>query len=312
MFHLQKFTPQDFEQAVQYFNAALEIDPDYALAHAGIARVWLYRNQFGVVLPSEAIPQAQVALERALELDDSLAEAHLVLASITTWYEWDWAAAGVAFKRALALNPNYAEALVFYSHFLAILGRAEESTAQIERALELDPLNPFFQGLYGIQIGMTGRLEDAIAQLRRTHELAPGFNFGRLALAYMLHLAGRKEEALAEVRTHYRSLGDEEILDALDRGESQAGYEGAMRGAADVFAERSRSQRVQPGVVSMHYEQAGDIKRALEWLERGYELRDPDMPYIGATPISEEIRAQPGYQDLLRRMNLPDVTAERG
>jgi serine/threonine-protein kinase len=312
-FHLQQFTPRDFELALQYFETAVQIDPDYALGHTGVARVWLYRNQFGLEPPSAAIPQAQAALKRALELDDSLAEAYLVLASTTAWYEWDWEPAELAFKRAIELNPNYAEARVFYSHFLAFLGRAEASSAQIEKALELDPLNPFYQGLYGIQISMTGRLEDAIAQIRRTHEIAPGFNFGRFALAEMLDLVGRKEEAMVEIRTHYRGLGDEEILEALDRGEGETGYKGAMRAAADLLAERSLTQGgVSIQDISVLYESAGEFDQALEWLERGYESRDPDMPYIGAMPVSEELRAKPGFQDLLRRMNLPDVVSTRG
>jgi serine/threonine-protein kinase len=312
-FHLQQFTPQDFELALQYFQTAVEIEPAYALGHTGVARVWLYRNQFGLVAPSAAIPQAQAALRTALELDDSLADAQLLLASTKTWYEWDWEGAEVAFKRALELNPNFAEARVFYSHYLAFLGRAEESTEQIERALELDPLNPFYQGLYGIQISMTGGIEDAIAQIRHTHEMAPGFDFGRLALAEMLDLVGRKEEALMEIRTHYGGIGDEEILEALDRGEAEAGYKGAMRAAADLLAERSLTQGgVLIQDISVHYERAGDIDRALEWMERGYESRDPDMPYIGAMPLSEELRAKPGFQDLLRRMNLPDVGSTRG
>jgi serine/threonine-protein kinase len=311
-FHLQQFTPQDFELALQYFQTAVEIDPDYALAHTGVARVWLYRNQFGLVAPSAAIPQAQAALRTALELDDSLAEAQLVDASIAAWYEWNWEAAEVAFKRAIELNPSYAEARAFYSHFLAFLGRAGESTAQIEMALTLDPLNPLYQGLYGIQISMTGRLEDAIAQIRRTHEMAPGFDFGRLTLAEMLHLVGRQEEALTEIRTHYRNIGDLEVLGALDGGGADAGYEGARRAAAELLAERSLTQGgVSTQDISVHYEAAGDFGRALEWMERGYESRDPDMPYLAAMPLSEELRAEPGFQDLLRRMNLRDVRSMR-
>jgi serine/threonine-protein kinase len=306
-FHLQKFTPQDFDLALQYFETAVEIDPDYALAHAGIASAWIYINQLGVAPPSEAIPKVQPALARALEIDPLLADAHLVQAQLSQVWDWDWDAVDESYRRAIELKPNFADAYIFYSHFLSLMGRGEEGTAAAQRALELDPLNPFYHGLYGIQISLTGDIDDAVAQIRRAHEMAPGFNFGRQSLAYILGYAGRREESLAEMRTHYAIVEDQHALEAIDRGELEAGYEGAMKAVADVLAERSKSIWVHNFDVFMLYDLAGEVEQALEWLESGYEVRDPDMHYLGALWLSEEVRDEPGYHDLLRRMDLQDV-----
>jgi len=307
MFHLRKFTPQDFDLALQYFESALEIDPEYALAHAGVASAWIYINQLGVVPPSEAIPNAQPALARALELDPLLADAHLVQAHLLIVWDRDWEASDESFRRALELNPNFADALIFHSHVLTFMGRAEEGTQSAKRALELDPLNPFYQGLYGIQMSLAGDLEGAIDQVRLAHEMAPGFNFARQSLAHFLGYAGRLEESLAELRTHYQIVEDQEILDAIDRGEASGGYQGAMKAVADIIESRSESTWVHNFDVFMLLDLAGEVDRCLEWLERGYELHDPDMQYLGSIPLSEELRAEPQYEDLLRRLNLQDL-----
>ena len=172
-FHLEQFTAQDFDAALRFFETALEIDPDYAPAYSGIADVWSYRKQWGLVEPDEAAVEIEQALARALELDDSLAEAHASLAGHKTWHEWDWDGGEEEFLRALELNPNLAGARIFYSHLLTILGRASEGTAQAERALELDPLNPFFQTLQGVQQIMAGRLDEGIATCRSALEKQP-------------------------------------------------------------------------------------------------------------------------------------------
>jgi len=173
-FHLEQFTVQDFDAALRFFESALETDPDYAPAYSGIADVWMYRKQWGLVEPSEAAAEIEKALARALELDDFLADAHASLAGHRTWHEWDWEGGEEEFLRALELSPSLAGARIFYSHLLTILGRVPEGTAQAERALELDPLNPFFQALQGVQLMMAGRLDEGIALCRNALEKTRG------------------------------------------------------------------------------------------------------------------------------------------
>ncbi|MDH3255516.1 MAG: protein kinase, partial [Acidobacteriota bacterium] len=149
LFHLQQFNPRGFDAAQKYFEAALEIAPDYAPASVGMARVWSFRNQFGLAKPGEIAPLRRELIDRALALDDSLADAHLAEANFRVWYEFDWKGGEESFLRALELNPNYAEARIFYAHLLTIVGRIGEAREQAERALDLDPLNPFFKALAG-------------------------------------------------------------------------------------------------------------------------------------------------------------------
>jgi len=139
--HWYKLTPQDFETALQNFELALQKDPNYALAHTGVALVWGTRALFGIVPPNKAVPLAKAAAEKAVELDNTLAEAHYALAVIRAWGEWDWENAETAFLRAIELNPNYPDVHAYYSLFLSIMGRTEEALPYIERALELDPVS---------------------------------------------------------------------------------------------------------------------------------------------------------------------------
>ncbi len=307
-FHLEQFTVQDFDAAFRFFETALEIDPDYAPAYSGIADVWMYRKQWGLVEPNEAAAEIDKALARALELDDSLADAHASLAGHRTWHEWDWEGGEEEFLRALELNPNLAGARIFYSHLLTILGRASEGTAQAERALELDPLNPFFQALQGVQQIMAGRIDEGIATCRSALENNPGLGFAHRPLWGAYFSKGLFEEALVEVKAVFASAADQETVEALDRGWTEGGYVGAMRAAAELLELRSRTEFVAPTALAALYAYAGDPEKALEWLERGYEIRDPDMPYIGALKVlfSADESHDPRYQDILRRMNLPE------
>jgi serine/threonine-protein kinase len=310
-FHLQKFTPQDFQLALEYFQTAGEIDPGHALAHVGLAKSWVFANQAGTLAPREANPRVREPLERALELDDSSAEAHFVQACWLAWHDFDWQAAEREFRRTLELNPNHAEAHMLFSHFLTLMGRPDEGTGHALRSLELDPFNPFYQGLHAVQIGLTGNLPAAIDQMQRTHEMAPGFDFGRLALAFMLAALDRQEESLAETRTHFANVGDTEVVEALDRGESEAGFEGAMGALAATLEQRALTRWVPRLPLMWFNEHAGDVDAAIAWLEDGYATRDPNMPYIGALWFKPETRERPEFRELLRKLDLPDLLRGR-
>ena len=175
----------------------------------------------------------------------------------------------------------------------------EVHAAQIERALELDPLNPLFQGLYGVQLLIAHRYDDAIFQLRKT-------SFGGSPLIGALHHQGRYEEAMEETTAGFAKRGDTEVVEALERGYAEAGYEAAMRSAAEILVARSRTTYVSPMPILQLFEMAGDKEKALEWLEKAFEEHNPNMPYIGTRPWSDSLRDDPRFQDLLRRMNFPE------
>ena len=305
-FHRGKMGPGDLETALQYFELALEKDPDYAPAHAGTALLW-GTLQIGGALPhAEANPKAKAAALRAVELDSSLAMAHRSLGAIRAWGEWDWEGADEAFRRAIELDPSAPEARAGYSHLLNIMKRPDEAMAQIERAMELDPLNPMIQAFYSIDLVFVRRYDEAIAQAQKTLRTAPNHHVAMTALFVAYHHKGMYEEALAAIKAFYAVLGLKEVEDALDRGYAEGGYQGAMNLAAEVLAANSEKVSVKPTDIAIAFIYAGNHERAIEWLERGFEAHDPGMPYLNCQPVFDSLRDDPRFKDILRRMNLPE------
>ncbi|MCJ7503380.1 MAG: protein kinase, partial [Acidobacteriia bacterium] len=299
-----RFSPQDIEAALEYFELALKKDPNYAPAHSGVALVWIGRQQVGYTAPREAGPKAKAAALKAVELDSTLAQAHSSLASVNYLYEWDWAGADVEFKRAIELNPNFPDARALYSHYLMIMKRPEEAMAQIQRALELDPFTALFQVWYVSDLESADRYDEAIVQIRKALRTSPGVPFfAHWSLSGYLFRKAMYEESLAEMKAYY--AGDREMEEALTQGYAQSGYRGVMRRAADILAARARKTYVVPTDVASLYVMAGEKAQALEWLEKGFEVRDPNMPYVDVYQIFDSLHNTPRFQSLLRRMNLP-------
>ena len=307
-FQWSQLSPENLETALQYFELALEIDPNYALAYAGIAQVWGARQVFGLVPPREAMSGGKAAALRALELDSTLAEAQFVLAAVRTWGDWDWKGAETAFRRATALKPNYGQARAYYSDFLTLMRRPEEATVHIERALELDPLNSLFQGLYGLHLMRERRYDDAIVQYRSALRTAPNFRTALGGLWHAFHAKRMYQEALAAAKARF--AGDPEAEEALARGYAAGGYPEAMRLAAETLAARSRTTYVQPTVIASLYAYAGDSDRALEWLGKAHDERDPVLVGLSVGPRWDSLRDDPRFQELLRRLNLPGTNDE--
>jgi tetratricopeptide (TPR) repeat protein len=255
------------------------------------------------VPPSEAAPKARAAILKALALDENAFEAHRVLAGIMTWTDWDWTAAERAWNKVLALQPNEADALSTHSHYLMHMGRQDEAMKEIERAVELDPFNPKILSFQAQDLLYVRRYDEAIAAARAAQKLQPDAPVARTALLGALFMGGLLDEALAVEKRHFG--GDPELMSAMERGRSEAGYPGAKKRLADVLAARFGKPG---GVTSYHlanlYLHAGDRANALDWLERAYGAHDPNMPYLGQ-PQFDSVRADPRFRDLLRRVGLP-------
>ena len=302
--HWYKLTPGDMDAAQHYFEVALAKDPNYALAHAGIALVWLGRSQTGLISPREAAAKGKPAIMKAVELDDTIAETHYVLACFRTWSDWDWVGAEPEFKRAIGLNPSFPDAPAYYSHFLMHMGRSEEALAQIRRALELDPFNALFRGLLGVDLLYLRRHDDAIAQARTALQTSPGDGIASGVLWYAFAAKGMHKEAYPEYKAMMKLYGDRELDEALDRGYKEAGYREAMQRAADALIVHFQKSYANPTDVAQALIEAGEPSRALEWLEKGYDVRDQSMPYLGL-PIYDSVRGDPRFTALLHKMNLP-------
>jgi len=303
--HWYKLTPQDLEAALQYFETALQKDPNYALAHTGVASVWATRALFGLAPRNKAEPLARAAVEKAMELDNTLAETYYVLAGIRTWSEWDWEGGETAFKRALELNPNFPDAHAYYSLFLSIMGRTEETLPHIERALELDPFNALFHALYANVLGYLRRYDDSIAAAHTALAIQPDNPIATSALQVSYIMKGMRDEQLAIQRA--RIALDPERVAAFDRGLEEGGYEGAQRGIADLVAARygKPGRWVFDAVgIALRYLDAGDYDLSIDWLEKAYEEREFGLSGLSG-PLWDPLRSDPRFQELLRRIGLP-------
>jgi serine/threonine-protein kinase len=305
MFHWRRSTLRDLQAAKQYFDFALQKDPGYALAHVGIANVWIGLQQHGFVPASEATPLAKAAAAKALALDTTLAEVHSTLAFIKCWSDWDWPGAETGFRQAIQLNRNEPQARAYYSHLLHILGRPREAMAQIDSALELDPLNSLFRSLYAMDLMYARRFDDAIMLLRRTLQTEPTNTVALATLRSAYHEKGMYKEALDIWKASLEAKGDTVAEAALARGYAEGGYSRALSRMAETLVERSRTSHVTPWQIGTLYTRAGKNEEALDWLEKAFEARDPNVPYLSVDPIFDDLRANPRFQDLIRRLNLP-------
>ena len=185
--------------------------------------------------PSEATPKVKAAALKALELDNTLAEVHFVLAAISAWVDWDWLGAERAFRRAIELNPSYPEPRIYYAHYLNIMGRSKEAAPEADRALELDPLNALFQGLYAMHLMCLRRYDDAVALLRKILDTAPNDAIALSTLRSAYHMKRMYKEALEIWKASYAAKGDHEAEEALARGFEEGGYQGALRRVAETL-----------------------------------------------------------------------------
>jgi serine/threonine protein kinase len=296
-------TPQALDIALDYYELAIEKDPNYAAAYLEVAWAWLMRNQIGYTAPHEAGPKAKAAVLKALELDSTLADGHRMLARINFLYEWDWAEAESEWKRAIELNPNLGDSV--YAQFLWVMKRPEEAMAQMERSLQLDPLNEWFHLHHASLLQFAGRDNEAIVQIRKLLRTSPQNPGLHSMLSISLMLKGMYEESLAEMKAAFSCMGDSEGVEALTQGYAQSDYRNAVRSAADLLASRAPKISVNYGMISSLYAIAGENAQALDWLEKGLEERSPHMPYINSYVEFAPLRDEPRFQALLRKMNLP-------
>jgi eukaryotic-like serine/threonine-protein kinase len=304
-FHWLKQTREDFDVAERYFQQALEHDPAYALAYAGLGSVWMMRGDAGFQPPSETFPKANAFMARALAMDDSLADLHVALANNLAVTQWDWAGAEREYRRAIDANPNLADAHFFYADLLMVLKRPEEWNREIHRALELDPLNDFNWSFYGWQLNYVGRYDEAIPIFKRLLPTGPNKATNYLGLWGAYYRKGMYNEALASARDYFAAAGDGEFIHALGAGGDGAAYRAGMKQAGEAMVVRSKQRHVPAIRIARMFAHAGEKDRALHWLETAYDNRESPMERIGVVWDWQDLRSEPRFQDLLRRLNLP-------
>jgi serine/threonine protein kinase/tetratricopeptide (TPR) repeat protein len=303
-FSLMKATPGDLDTAEKYFDAAIAKDPAYAPAYAGRSWVWNYRNQMGYASYKEAAPKARAAALKGVELDENSAVAQAALACVRTFIDWDWEGAREPWRRALDLNPNDANTQALYAHYLLIMGRGEEALAHSRRAVGLDPFNPTVLAWHSTVLYFERLYDEAIAtyqeglRIQRDNPLL----INGLWMAYSMK--GMKKEAFEAARASCASMPDRKIEAELEEGYAQGGFTEAMRRGAEYLAAHFHETPYLPSVTATYYALAGENGKALDWLERGLDMRDSYLPYLG-DPCFDAIRSDPRFQDLIRKVGLP-------
>lgn len=297
-FYWNKLSANDLETALKYYELAKEKDPEYAPAYAGIGGVWIARQQMGLVSPGEAVPKAEEALMKAFDLDSTTVD----LSGYYTWSLWDWEKGEKEFKRVIERNPNDAQSKAVYSHLLAILGRNEEALAQIEIAVKLDPLNEFIKVFYGVVLTFVSKYDEAIEAFKDALKIEPNYPFAQGNFGVALVLSGRYKEAVEQWK--FCNAVDIELVNALEEGYNEGGFKGALLSYNNVVESRYKNSFWSPIDIAMNYAMIGDKDKALFWLETGFQIRDPNTPYL-LLPVFDNLRDDTRFQDLCKRMNLP-------
>jgi eukaryotic-like serine/threonine-protein kinase len=308
-YHWNRRTGEGIRRGIVYFQEAIERDPLYAPAYAGLAQAYDTLGSYNFIPPGEAFSLARDAVARALELDDSLPEAHVALGGVLQSHLWDWAGAEAAFRRALELDPSHAGAHHWYSDFLSAMGRAGESVATARRAAELDPLNLAINMTLGAAYFYARRYEEAMEQQRKTLDLDPAFAPAHRSMGGALEQLGRYDEAIEEYRKGAALSHDLSASSLLAHAYAVSGRRDEALRLLRELEEAARDRYVSPYSLAAVHAGLGDVDRAFEMLDRAHDSKDRGMSWIFVAPRLDPLRADPRFTDLLRRMKFPGAEA---
>ncbi len=303
LFHRQKGGFENGRKALNYYNQALALDPNFALAHIGAAEVYIFLGANSLIDPREAHEKAKGAVQKALALDETLAEAHATLGSIQK-DEWEWAEAECEYKRAIELNPNLPRAHNNYAIYLSVLGRQTEALTEIERALELDPLDLRYRAMEGQMLCFARRYDEAIQKFQDILRIDSNRSVTHILLADTFASKGEHSEAI----DHYRK--SIEIEGETSSTQCCLGYALARLGKRDealalLVKLKTTNEYVSPGELAFLYAGLGDKEQALASLEKAYGAHDLHLQFLKVEPRYDSLRADPRFQDLMRRVGLP-------
>jgi eukaryotic-like serine/threonine-protein kinase len=305
-----KRTEEGFEKAMASFGEAIARDPQFALAYAGLGDAYELLADYGFLPPEEGAARARVMALKALEIDDRLAEPHACLAGIEFGHDWDWAGAEREYKRALELNPGYATAHQWYAEFLIATGATESALAEIRRAQELDPLSPIIQTSVGWLLHFARRYPEAIDALRQAVELDPNYVWAHVRLGEAYENAGRHAEAVAQTRTTLAVMAHMHVARGAKVIEAHLyAADGKRAKALKVLEEvRDSAERTPMDAYAMSqvYAALGEKGEAMRWLEQAYRDRVNFVAFAGVDPWFDPLRPDPRFQDLLRRVGIPE------
>jgi TolB-like protein/Flp pilus assembly protein TadD len=303
-FFWNKRTGDDLKKSIDYFEQAIAVDPNYALAYAGVADGYVWLPGYTAGTPGDCYPKAKAAAKKALELDDTLAEACTSLALAIWLYDFDSSQAIREFQRAIELNPNYAIAHQQYgNNTLSALGRCDDAIVEGKRAVELDPLSLVINTDLGTDYYYARRYDEAIAQVRKTLEMDPGFYIAHLVLGQVLDAKGAHDAAIVECQKARALNDDPAVLGVLARAYGLSGNKVEALKILDQLKELSKQRYVGAYSFALVYLGLGDKEEALHWLEKSYQDRaGSDIGYIRVDPLLDPLHGDPRFEALAEKI----------
>jgi len=304
---------ESLEKAYEYLNMALEKDPDWAPLHAGMAMVWGGRMQMGQVLREIAKPKIDEHLQRAFELDPDFADSYFVRAVFAVWTDWEWEKGEQAFLKALTVNPSDVMSRIYYAHLLMILQRTDEALIHGKLAVELDPLNPLILALYSTVLKAAGQHEESLAFINEALTIDPyhSFTLGQLERAY--YNVGDYENSIKDYKDRLSNIFHEDDIRGIDSAYNSGGHVGAygeilrlIEAGPDGEYRYPGGRDMPPGGLAQMYCRIGKYTTALDELEKGLAIREPNMPYIATNrPGLIELYDSSRFIAILEKMSLP-------
>ena len=311
IYYNDMFSPESWSVAIESFEKAIEIEPDWAAPYAGLASVGLRMNQKGVGSESDRLRMIYENLNKALDLDPNSAEAHHSAAGTAAWIEFDWKKAEREYLKAIELNPSQVRSHIFYAHLLMILRRTDEALYQGKLSVELDPENAFTLGLYAAILWRVDRCQEALFYFEKGLSIDPGHGFLRNKLFYVYDCLGDYEKAFEDWKKR-KSVSWETLTDAeselLEEVFYEHGLHAFMQELARIYEEAMANEiQVSPWFFFTSYLYIGEYDKAMDYLEIIYEdnNHDPALPYQSTKFVYDKMKGDPRYIELLKKMNLP-------
>ena len=302
-YHALKVTPPEIRQGIGFYQQAIDADPLYALAYAGMAQAYAALPITSDAPPNEAFPQAKAAAQKALEIDGNLAEAHMILGVVEFWFEWDWERAETELKKAIEINPNNSDAHRFYGVLLTVSGRSDESLAEMETARQLDPLSLIVNALKAQAFFYAGRDAEAIEQSNKTLEIEPNFWIAHLMLARIYLRQNKFDDALTEAKKAAEFSGGNSEAASL-AAYALAKSERRDEALAMLGELKSSGGYVPAYNFAMIENGLGNREEALSQLEKAFRTHDARMMLLKVEPKWNDLRDEPRFIDLMKRMKL--------
>lgn len=309
-YYWNKRTGEALKMAIEFFQQAIAKDPDYALAYTGLADTYAIIAFYSNIPPQPAFEEAKKATARALEIDDTLAEAHATRAFVKEYYEWDWAGAGEEYRKAIDLNPNYATARQWYGMYFMKLGQFERARGELKRALRFDPQSLIINADLGLPFLFKGQYAEAVEQYRKVLETDQDFIWARFFLGWTYERSGRFPEAIAEFQKAKLIDDRPEVSAMIAQTYAVSGRRDEAVRILNSLEEQSKHHYISAYYLALIYAGLDDKERAFRWLEKAYSDHNEWLVWLKVDPRFDRLWADPRFAELLSRLGLSRGASE--